>query len=189
VKVATSPRSFAESAVRAFPFACKALATSASETLAPFVDDGYRQGAIPLLVQGEQVLIPKRLQFLGAEQLSRTAAEALPVAQCLLTRSTNGHIRQAALHQILRASHPWAIPFIVLLAGEYVIEIIDDLRAALPSLDRPAYANFVRENRPALRDLRSRATSYWDRYYRQSYPDRGSYPGLVVLNHFDQWAA
>jgi hypothetical protein len=117
------------------------------------------------------------------------AAEATHAAQCLLTRSTDGQIRQIALQRILPTSDSWVIPFIVLLAGEYVIEIIEELQEALPQLYRPAYANFVLENRPTMRDLRSRANSYWDRYYRQTYPDRRSYPGLVVLNHFDQWAA
>jgi hypothetical protein len=165
------------------------MATSAAGALAPFVVDDYRKGSIPLMVQGQQVFVPRRLHFLGTEQLSEMAAEATHAAQCLLTRSTDGRIRQTALHRILPTSDPWAIPFVVLLAGEYVIEIIENLQEALPQLDRAAYANFVLENRPVMRDLRSRATSYWNRYYRQSYLDRGSYPGLVVLNHFDQWAA
>jgi hypothetical protein len=164
------------------------MATNASDALAPFVDDDYRKGSVPLMVQGQEVFVPIRLHFFHTEQFSKMAAEAAHAAQCLLTRSTDGHIRQKALQRILLTSNPWAIPFVVLLAGEYVIDIIGDLLEAVPRLDRPAYANFVRENRPAMRGLRSRATSYWDRYYRQSYP-RGSYPGLLVLNYFDEWAA
>jgi hypothetical protein len=165
------------------------MATGAVDALAPFVVDDYRKGSIPMMVQGQQVFVPKRLHFLGTEQLKEMAAEATHAAQCLLTRSTDGQIRQIALQRILPTSDSWVIPFIVLLAGEYVIEIIEELQEALPQLYRPAYANFVLENRPTMRDLRSRANSYWDRYYRQTYPDRRSYPGLVVLNHFDQWAA
>ncbi len=59
---------------------------------------------------------------------------------------------------------------------------------ALPALDRGLYANFVRENRAMMRKLRSKATSYWDCYYRTLYPDRGEYPGLAFLYEIERWA-
>jgi hypothetical protein len=78
---------------------------------------------------------------------------------------------------------------VVLLAGEYVIEIIDDIVTSFPMLDQAAYVNFLRENRALMRHLRSKATSYWDCYYRTSYPDRGSYPGLAFLHQLELWAS
>lgn len=79
------------------------------------------------------------------------------------------------------------MPFVVLLAGEYVVEIAADMVAHLPSLERGLYAAFVRENRDLMRLLRSRATSYWDCYHRHGYPDRKTYPGLVFLDHLESW--
>jgi hypothetical protein len=109
--------------------------------------------------------------------------------QCLATRSTDGHIRQQALRLILYNNEPWAIPYVVLLAAEYVVEIVADIQVALPSLDCSAYANFVHENYFLMRVLRARATSYWDCYYRGNYPNQNSYPGLIVLRQFEKWAS
>jgi len=86
-------------------------------------------------------------------------------------------------------NEPWSIPFVVLLAGEYVVEIIDDMLVSLPALNPQVYIEFVRENRDTMRLLRSRATSYWDCYYRASYPNRSSYPGLAFLHQLEMWAS
>ena len=93
------------------------------------------------------------------------------------------------MRRILDATQPWALPFILLPAGEYVVEIIADLVAALPALDRSLYADFVRENRPLLRLLRSRANSYWNCYYRRDYWDKSRYPALIFLREIESWAA
>jgi len=68
------------------------------------------------------------------------------------------------------------------------VEIVQDIQSSLPLLDRDIYANFVRENRPAMQLLRSRAASYWDCYHRRAYPDKRAYPGMAVLNQLEQWA-
>jgi len=86
-------------------------------------------------------------------------------------------------------NEPWSIPFVVLLAGEYVVEIVDDILASLPLLNVEAYIEFVRENRGVLRLLRSKATSYWDCYYRVSHPNRSTYPGLAFLHQLEVWAS
>ena len=98
-------------------------------------------------------------------------------------------MRQAALRRILHATQPWAIPFILLPVGEYVVEIVNDLVIALPSLDHALYADFALGNRPLLRLLTSRANSYWNCYYRHEYRDKSRYPGLVFLREIKSWAA
>ena len=91
------------------------------------------------------------------------------------------------METILYERETWTIPFVVLLVGGYVVEIIEVVAAALPNLDRAPYANIVRENPPVMRVLRARAISYWNRYYRfhyqdqKSYSDRKSYLGLVKV--------
>ena len=96
-----------------------------------------------------------------------------------MARSTDGYERHKALKGIIALKEPWAIPYVVLLSGEYVVEIAKEMAASLPSLDREAYINFVRENRALMRRLRSKATSYWDCYYRTEYPQKEAYPGLL----------
>src|SRR5204862_74491 len=111
------------------------------------------------------------------------------MTRCLLTRSTDGYERQTALRSILTINEPWSIPYVVLLSGEYVVEIVSDIMDAMPALDRESYANFVRENRPLMKLLGAKATSYWDCYYRYAYPQRAAYPGVAFLHQLENWGA
>jgi hypothetical protein len=181
---------FMKAALAAFPPDRRLSATVAANLLLPFVDPNYRQSSVRLIVRGKTVHIPKRIHFIGLcdAKLGEEPAP-LQVVQCLRTRSTDGYERQASLRDILLLNEPWSIPFVVLLAGEYVVEIIEDILVALPALSPEAYIEFVRENRDAMRLLRSRATSYWDCYYRASYPNRSAYPGLAFLHQLEIWAS
>jgi hypothetical protein len=180
---------FSEKAIRAFPFSARAVAEDAVRGLTSFVDDSYRKSSIEAMVLGKTVEIPKRIHFVAFDEESlRLRGGALLALHCLRTRGTDGYMRHASLRRLLDANEPWALPFVVLLAGEYVVELIEDMTAALPRLDRSAYRNFVLENRPVMRRLRAQATSYWNCYYRPAYPDRGSYPGLVFLHELERWA-
>jgi len=159
--------------------------------LFPFLDTtlGVHQH-LEVVVQGLELRIPGRIYLRGSEAapLRNSGPDSL-VSQCLCTRSANGYLRQHALHRILHSSEPWVIPFIVLLAGEYVVEIIEDMTASLPSLHQESYANFVRQNRALMHTLRARATSYWNCYYRAAFPDKRTYPGLVFLHRLEEWAS
>lgn len=181
---------FLKTAVAAFPPSCRTLAEGAARTLVPFVNHNYREASVQAVVIGQTVRIPKRVHFLGLnEGKLQTRSKFWPATQCLCTRSTDGHIRQASLRLVIGINEPWVVPFVVLLAGEYVAEITEDLAASLPALNRDAYVSFVRENRPMMRLLRSKAASYWDCYYRNIYPDRITYPGLAFLHQLELWAS
>lgn len=165
------------------------MAKDAALALAPTVDDTYRKRSVGVEVQGERVYVPERLHFKGPDAHSRALGELSVAARCLITRATDGHLRQQALISILAAEAPWAIPFIVLLAGDYVVEIVEEIRVALPDLDRDLCSGFVRENRAAVRAIHARAVSYWNLYYRAAYPDRKDYPAVVVLRQLEAWAS
>jgi len=181
---------FVQTAVAAFPRNYRGAAQDAAEALSHFVDSTYRQPLVEVAVLGRPLEIPSRIHFIRSIQPPQNIEDQRSlVIECLFTRSTDGYARQIALKAILESKDAVVIPFVVLLAGEYVLEIINDIVRALPTMDRDAYANFVRENRPLMRRLRARATSYWDRYYRSSYPERTKYPGLAFLHELERWAA
>jgi hypothetical protein len=185
----TAPKPFLDAAIAAFPSNRRAAAMIAARELAPIVDDAYRQRALCLVVDGQNVYVPYRLHFLGAEKIFEERVDFSLVARCLLTRSTDGHLRQQALKSIIKHPEILVIPFVMLLLGEYVVEIVNEILLSLPELDRTAYADFVRQNRPAMHVLRAKATSYWDVYYRQAYANRSSYPGLAALDQLETWAS
>jgi hypothetical protein len=154
-------KTFSKAAVAAFPSEYCGFAEEAAKTLISFVDDSYRRSPIIVSISGRPVSIPSRIHFDGLDQTRLNAqGETWLAVQCLCTRSTDGYRRQAALRNILYSNGAAIVPFVVLLAGEYVVEIIDDILAARPSLDRVSYANFARENRPVMRHLRAKTTSY-----------------------------
>ncbi len=177
-------------AMAAFPTSVQLLARNAANILTPAIDVNYPIRTTDVIVQGSKVKIPVRIHFRRELTNSRmTAMEVKLAIECLRTRSTDGYLRQAALRCILPAPMPWVVPFVVLLAGEYVVEIADELYAAIPALDVDIYARFVIENRPLIRLLRARAKSYWDCFYRNLYADYHSYPGLKFLYQLERWAA
>jgi hypothetical protein len=187
--VSTAPE-FLQIGVGAFPRANRVSATIAATALLPFVDASYRQSSMEAVVLGETLQIPRRIHFHGLPDIDLpTKNTVLTKIRCLRTRSTDGYVRQASLRLILASKEPWCVPFIVLLAGEYVVEIINDMAAALPTLDRDVYSTFVRENRKLMRLMRAKAISYWDCYYRASYPDQKDYPGLAFLRELERWAS
>lgn len=183
------PKPFHEAAVAAFPHECRAIAEIASRELANFVDDEYRKSSIRMDVLGQSIGMPRRFHFLDAVGSANICRVASPAAQCLLTRSTDGYQRQKALSAILGLSKPWVAPFVVSLVEDYVVEIVEDIYASLPSLDQGIYSNFVRENRGVMRMIRSRAISYWNAYYRERYPNRANYPSLAILRQLEEWAS
>jgi hypothetical protein len=181
----SSPQPFRTAAIAAFPSARQEEAIRAARLLQPLIDHTYRTGAEDFWFQGERVRIPSRLHFRPG-WLVKASLRHLPVeARCLITRSTDGHLRQAALGTLLDEDAPWAIPFVANLASDYVIEIVEDIRAALSSLNNAAYVETLRSDPKAARLIRARATSYWACYYRAAYPELRTYPGIEVLN---QWA-
>jgi hypothetical protein len=185
----TGPKSFSKAGIASFPYTCRKEAELMVYALAPFVDDDYRKKSMEVFVQGESVQIPSRIHFIESNVDKINLHEnLLTMAHCLHSRSTDGYLRHTSLRRILPIDESWTIPFITILAGEYVIEIIQEMVGALPMLNRIAYTNFLLENRPLVAFLRAKATSYWYRYYRHLYVDKNSYPGLVFLHQLERWA-
>jgi hypothetical protein len=189
--VPLSLKPFSTTAPVGFPKECEPIVKASIGHIATFVDTSYTSDSVFLSVSGQQVEIPKRIHFqlkLTDELAFSTIQKSSLPIQCLLTRSTDGYIRQLALTKIIAKNEPWVLPYVVLLAGEYVVEITEVILASLEGLDQDAYAKFVHENRPMINRLKSQATSYWDCYHRRRFPDRNVYPGLRFLNQIEKWA-
>jgi hypothetical protein len=90
-------------------------------------------------------------------------------------------LRQECLARILDVDDAWLAPYIVQLAGEYVIEIVNDIARAIGMRDASLLAAYARDNPDYLATLSRRVTSYWNCYHRREYPDRADYPGTQVL--------
>src|SRR5690349_6905318 len=152
----------AEVLSEAFPRAVRSQPRAASLALSASVDLSYKSHRFSMFVSDEEVLIPARILFRSAARdLTALQQVVCQLAQCLLTRSTDGFVRQAALREILLVSQPWSVPFVIALIGEYVIEILDDICEAIASMDGEVVRQFLTKN-PAFYSLtRDRVESYW----------------------------
>ena len=120
----------------------------------------------PVHVKAQPVLIPARLHF-TSDRLSLTESdEAWLLARALQTRSNDGFERQRAARDLLADLQPWGAPFIVALIGEYVVEILDDIAAALTPELALTLGAFVVGNEAYWNTTKRRVTSYWNVYDR-----------------------
>lgn len=111
----------------------------------------------------------------------------LAILNCLYTRHHDGRVRQRRLKHVLTLNEPWVVPFVVRLVGEYVLEILLDIRRELVELDDPTtpqhtvYGQVLAANPSFLAVTRQRVASYWACYYRHLYSDRRYYPGSTLI--------
>jgi hypothetical protein len=63
---------------------------------------------------------------------------------------------------------PWSAPYLVALIGEYVVEILEEIDAALTVDAEKVLAAFLLANPTYWETTKRRVTSYWDVYYRLS---------------------
>ncbi|SFX83304.1 hypothetical protein SAMN03097694_3467 [Janthinobacterium lividum] len=140
---------------------------------------------------GETLLIPTRTYY-DSERLlacTRLPDDAGVIALCLGARHHDGHVREACARQLLLQERAWTVPFVVHLCGEYVLEIIEIIGAALPAWNTQALARYLRENPAYVDTLERRMISYWSCYYRGRHPAWDSYPGrrtMVALRALQQ---
>ncbi|WP_429806781.1 hypothetical protein [Ensifer sp. B1-9] len=166
----------------AFPVPLRGQSVNAVATLK--VSSGYVYSEFSVNVLGEILRIPSRVHLSARPEFPGLGLLERQMAFCLLTRSTDGFQRQAALREILHINKPWSIPFVIALIGDYVVEIVQDIYAALPDLERDVVSTFIRTN-PAFYQLtRDRVMSYWDCYYRPQFR-RSDYVGFKLLRQLD----
>ncbi|MFD3554465.1 hypothetical protein ACFWWA_20570 [Streptomyces goshikiensis] len=184
------PSNAAHALVAAFP---TRLAGDVQSVLAVMPEASYAP-MIPfeVEVQGETVVIPSRIY---SEEPDTGFERALSGTQqmilhCLYSRHHDGRVRQRHLEQITASGEPWAVPFVVQLAGEYVLEIIESIERGLPGLAEPGstqrqfYGEFIARNPAFFARTERRVVSYWSCYYRWKYGAFGLYPGCVLLEAF-----
>lgn len=164
------------------------LITAGSWPRSPrLIQDSYVARWGEVKVSGEKLLIPYR-QYDSADLSS---FDAHPVVAAWMSRSHDGHVREAAVRSLLSSpATAWHPPYVIQLLGEYVVEICqaisDYVMRDLPldPVAAHAYQSFWVANPRFIALTRSRAASYWAAYHRRSSP-WASYPGRSALDSID----
>lgn len=135
-------------------------------------------------VEGEALRIPYRVYYdpdLLRRRIKDVQAVDRLVFLCLGTRHYDGYLRQECLLELVKNEAPWLTPYVFQLAGEYVVEIAEDVANAIGEHNSATLRAFASENSTYLATFERRITSYWSCYHRHAYPERHSYPGSKVL--------
>ncbi|WP_431967071.1 hypothetical protein [Actinacidiphila sp. bgisy160] len=109
------------------------------------------------------------------------------VLHCLSAVHHDGYVRQRHAAHVAGVAEPWAVPFMVRLAGEYVWEIVADIRTRLTealvpgSEARRVHGAFAAEHPEFLAVTERRAVSYWNEYHRWWFPEFAGHPAAAVL--------
>jgi hypothetical protein len=177
---------------QAFPAKVQPEALAAAEAVFRRLGREQWTDRFTVQVEGESILIPSRLHFAPvriAERWRVAFGGSRPdvgetvrrMMLCLRTRSGDGFQRQQALRELLVEAEPWSAPFIVALIGEYVVEILRDIEAALSPKLLAALTDFILANPGYWRLTRQRVASYWNVYYRDGSP-RSDYAGFKLVD-------
>ncbi|MEU6536623.1 hypothetical protein [Streptomyces sp. NPDC047000] len=167
------------------------LAGDAEAVLAVMPGSRFQpHGSSSVVVEGRQVSIPERLY--NDEPPTDAVAKLSPRQQqllhCLYSRHCDGVVRQRHLENVVGSTDPWVVPFVVQLAGEYVLEILVVIRDELRDLATPgtrghlAYGQFIMDNPDFFARTQRRAVSYWNCYHRGTYASFQGYPGCTLLD-------
>jgi hypothetical protein len=167
----------------AFPFRLNSAVREAAALVA--TGEMHRpRHAFLVNVDHETLQIPYRLYYSPAllrRELSHSLGVSRLILACLGTRHYDGYLRQECLGELLGSDEAWLTPYILQLAGEYVVEIAENVVKAIGVRDTGALATFATDNPDYLATLARRVQSYWYCYYREAYPHRNNYPGVKVL--------
>ena len=179
----------------AFPPEHRGLAVLAGEAVAGGLAPRQWTDRFAVKAEGQSVLIPARLRFASSGlRLTQSDQEWL-FARALQTRSNDGFERQLAARDLLPEIRPWAAPFLVALIGEYIVEILDDIDAALTPEDTRTLGAFIIENQAYWTTTKRRVMSYWDVYYRSRWGSetrhsygRDEYIGFKLIDRLEKAA-
>ena len=172
--------------VDAFPSSVREKARAAITALP---QSPHPFSAFPVRVAGESLLIPQRiyhdpLAISVGSRLGLGSQTQKEILDSLFSRHVDGFVREKRLSRILRSDRVWIPPFVIQLAGEYVVEILRLIEQAIPELDPTVYREFVLQNPEFIGKTKQRIVSYWNCYYR-SIP-RERYPGFPIYNFLEQ---
>ena len=124
-----------------------------------------------LLPTGERVTVPYRLYIRDElKPLTRLTGEQQIIYHCICSRSYDGYVRQKHIQALLAADLPeWALPYVIKVCDEYVVEILQLVYTSLARRDCTAYKRICALNLDYVKLGHSRMISYWNEYYRWDY--------------------
>ena len=169
---------------KAFPEQCAADVAAVIEALhsirpvkvTAFYFDHTAKWQLP---SGEQITLPYRICI--SDKLRhgcKLTAQQQIIWHCIGSRSVDGYVRQKHIEALLATDLPeWALPYIIKICDEYLVEILRIVYKSLSQRDCTAYKRICALNFDYIKLGHSRMISYWNEYYRYDYYKYSDYVG------------
>lgn len=104
------------------------------------------------------------------------------ILHCIYSRSCDGFVRQKHVYALLQMDYEdWAIPYIVKVCDEYIVEIVEMTYDILKEQDTERIKRFCLENRVSFCKSYNRMISYWNEFYRYTYKNFHNYIGRKLF--------
>ena len=152
-----------------------------------------------VVIGEEEIKMPYRIHYNSPYSLAGSifTQKEQEILNCIFSRHGNGYIRQKAIQNIIKSDNIWAIPYIVRIIGEYILEILDDIDNDFELINKSNLTSFVRQNPKFYNQTRARIISYYYCYWRRRFkfpekikgirvPKEQRYVGFRLLNKIDK---
>lgn len=145
-------------------------------------------GERTVYLNGNILEIPYRIynNLPDFSQMNHLSDQEFAIICCLYSRHWDGYVRQEMIKKLIEMKfQDFMTPYVFLLIGEYVVEIINDIGPFVEK-NRDSFIGFINGNHDFKVLTYQRMVSYWNEYYRHSqYKYLYDYPGKKVFNIVD----
>lgn len=110
---------------------------------------GSSQQNVQYIQDGLNIEFPHRIYYvdISDEDLNKLGLQQKMILHCIYSRSCDGFVRQKHLKSLLLMDYAnWAIPYIVKICDEYVVEILEMVYEILKEQDTNHIKKFCIEN-------------------------------------------
>ena len=145
---------------------------------------GCSENTVEYCLDSVIISIPYRMYCIDGERskIDNLTDIQKEILYCIYTRSCNGYVREKYLKELLKLDfHSWAIPYIIKLSDEYVVEISEVIYDKLKIRNNDDIKRFCIENKNVINKSYSRMISYWNVYYRSKEPNFHKYVGRKLF--------
>jgi hypothetical protein len=130
---------------------------------------GESQDVVEYFQDDNEIKFPYRIYYIdnSDEFIDSLNVKQKMILHCIYSRSCDGYVRQKHLKSLLLMDYEdWAIPYIVKICDEYVVEILEMTYEMLKEQDTERIKRFCLQNLVSFCKSYNRMISYWNEYYR-----------------------
>jgi hypothetical protein len=146
------------------------------------------QGQEIIIVNSESLKIYDRIYNPepAKENIAKLSETQRLILNCIYTRHHDGHVRGKYLKNILSSAVPWVTPYVLILIGEYVEQILMPIKDSISEENISLYRKFAAENPSLWNKIKARVVSYWNVYYRDKFINKEQYPGVEIIRKIEE---